>query len=195
MSEIYRVPIKKMNLKLLIGLCMWICLWIDLVVGNENSHHNGLPQLINADGSLTGHGGHQALETSHYNNYYPQPQQPYQGAGNFLSQASGELKQTAHNMADHLHNAGEALSNAPGNFVDNMNNMGHQISHGFENMLQNGLNKLNELKGQFSEKFRPLLDNAIQIFQTPRTEKEKWNEVIMNIKFYVYHYVLACSTC
>lgn len=157
----------------------------------ENSYNNQLPQLINADGSLTAHHDQQPLSNG-YSNYYPQNQQPFQQAGNYLSQAGSELKQGAQNfgneMRNQVQNAGEALGNAPRNFVNGVqdlgsrigqgfDNLGNRIGQGFDNMVQSGLNKLNDLKGQFAEKFRPLLDNAIQIFQTPRTEKEKWNEV------------------
>lgn len=152
-------------------------LFLSFVYGNDHFHQNGLlPQLINADGSLTPHSSYQAHGINNYGgNYYPPNQQPYHSG--FLSQAGNDIKHAAQGVSDHFHNAGEALSNAPHNFVDGINNMGNQISHSFDNMLQSGLNKLNELKGQFTEKFRPLLDNAIQIFQTPRSEKEKWNEV------------------
>lgn len=135
---------------------------------------------MNADGSLTSGNARQAFGNNNYGNYYPpQQQQPYQNS--LFSQAGNELKQTANSMSNHLQNAGDALSNAPRNFVDNVSNMGHQISNSFDNMVQNGLNKLNDLKNQFGEKFRPLIDNALQIFQTPRTEKEKWNEMSLNL--------------
>jgi hypothetical protein len=140
-------------------------------------NNNQLPQLINADGSLTAHHDQQPINSNGYANYYPQNQQPYQQAGNFFSQAGNELKQGAQNFGNQMQNAGEALGNAPRNFVNGVQDLGSQLSQGFDNMVQSGLNKLNDLKGQFAEKFRPLLDNAIQIFQTPRTEKEKWNEV------------------
>lgn len=154
-----------------------IGLFFPSVYGNVHPHQNGLlPQLINVDGSLTSHNAHQSLEPNHYSgNYYSQNQQPYQGG--FLSQAGNDLKHTAQGVSDQFHNAGEALGNAPQNLMNGINNMGHQISQTFDNFLNSGLSKLNDLKGQFTEKFRPLLDNAIQIFQTPRSEKEKWNEV------------------
>ncbi|KAI6176792.1 hypothetical protein M3Y97_00837100 [Aphelenchoides bicaudatus] len=167
------------------------------VVSNNGYSTGQLPQLINADGSLTAHHDQQAVNPNYYSNYPQQIQQPFQQAGNFLAQTGSDLKQGAqnfgsdlkqgaqnfgHQMQNHVQNAGEALGNAPRNFVDGMHNIGNQLSQGFDNMVQNGLNKLNELKGQFAEKFRPLLDNAIQIFQTPKTEKEKWNELVQRVE-------------
>jgi hypothetical protein len=103
-----------------------------------------------------------------------------------LSQAGQELKGAAQNVGDRLYNAGEALSNAPRNFVDNVGNkldgMGQQIAQTFDNAVQFGISKLKELQSQFSEKFRPLVDNAIQIFEKPGTEKQHWNELVERVE-------------
>lgn len=113
-----------------------ICLPVLLVYADHQQAQ--LPQLLNADGSLTANRGQYPNNQYLQNHLFQQP-------GNFFSQTGNELKQAAHGMNDRLHDGvhsvGEALDNAPRNLVDNMNNVGHQIASSFDNMVQNGLNK------------------------------------------------------
>ncbi|KAI6187992.1 hypothetical protein M3Y98_00305500 [Aphelenchoides besseyi] len=143
--------------------------------GHPNGH---LPQLLNADGSYTnGNGMEHAAETQYANYYQNQPPQYHQDG--FFPQAVHEFKQGMNSVGQHLQHAGESLSNLPHNFVDNV---GHQISNSFENVYQSGIDRLRGLQGHFSEKFRPLIDSAIEIFQKSGNEKQHWNELVERVE-------------
>ena len=128
-----------------------------------------LPQLVNAQGGMTGVDG-----GGSYGNYYSPQASPYANAAQMLPQAATDFKQGASGVAQSLRGAGESLASVPRNFVDSV---GNQVSSTFDNALQAGLDKLKDMRSQLAEKFRPLISAAVEVFQQPGNEKEHWSKV------------------
>ncbi|CAD5219097.1 unnamed protein product [Bursaphelenchus xylophilus] len=171
-----------------------LCSSIILLVNCEGQ----LPQFVNADGSLSS-GGQSAASnvfngaTNAIENAGQQlgqlPQSVANGAENayqhgqqYLQQGVDGMKNAANQFGNRLEQFGNELAEGPRNFLNNVGQMGTQFQNGIDQALRSGVDKLKELQNAIGEKFRPLMDKAVEIFGKPGTEKEHWNELVSNVE-------------
>lgn len=99
--------------------------------------------------------------------------------GNPWPQSFGQQVQSqAQAAAEHVDRAGQSLASVGDKLANSANNAVNQVGNAVREAGELAINKLREAKNEISEKFRPVLDNAIEIFQQPAGNiKERWDKV------------------
>ncbi|CAD5214284.1 unnamed protein product [Bursaphelenchus okinawaensis] len=175
------------------------CLLFLIVQSYVASEGSQLPQLVNADGSLSNptaqsmasnfaQGASNAFDQAGQSlSQVPQSiangaNSAYQQGQQYVQQGVDGMKNAANQFGNKLEQFGNDLAEGPRQFLNNVGQMSNQIQTGFDNALKSGVEKLKELQTTIGEKFRPMTDKALEIFGRPGSEKEHWNELVTQVE-------------
>lgn len=152
-----------------------------------------LPQLVNADGSLTNQPNSMASNLAqNVHNGFQQAGQSLQAAGqnladraqgvyqqgqHYLQQGLNNVKDAAHQFGNTVQQAGSEIAEGPRHFLNGIGQMNNNFQDTVDNAFQGGVDKIKEVQTSLGEKFKPLTDKAMEIFGKPGNEREHWNEV------------------
>ncbi|KAH7731718.1 hypothetical protein AAVH_00616 [Aphelenchoides avenae] len=108
---------------------------------------------------------------------------PVNGNGPSWPQSFGQQVQShVQSAGENIDRAGQSLANVGDKLTNGASNAVNQVANAVREAGELALGKLKEAKNEIAEKFRPMVDNAIEIFQQPGDMKQRWDKLVEKVE-------------